>query len=152
MWSSNSSTPLSRRTKPSTTRTPKIFKAHGNVYYRNYDHERSHLLRQRRVQHRNRARHISITCKGYTKTKVVARPGVLTTQEPFYFEGEYAEKIEDKYMLHDGIITDCHIPHPWWTLHGNLFDIIPDDRAITHNAIFHLREFRSFISPISTKP
>ena len=43
---------------------------------------------------------------------------MLTTQEPFYFEGDWAEKIEDKYILHDGIITDCHIPHPWWTLNA----------------------------------
>ena len=50
-------------------------------------------------------------------------------------------------LLHDGIITDCHIPHPWWTLHGKLFDIVPDDRAVTHNGIFHLRRVPIFYFP-----
>ena len=85
--------------------------------------------------------------KGYTKTKVVARPGVLTTTQPFYFEGDWAEKIEDKYLLHDGMITDCNIPHPWWTLHSNLFDILPDDRAITHDAVFRLHGVPIFYFP-----
>ena len=83
--------------------------------------------------------------------KVVAPPGMLTTQQPFYFEGASADKIEDKYLLHDGIITDCHIPHPWWVLHSKLFDIIPEDRAITHNAVFHLHRLPLFTFPISTR-
>ena len=78
---------------------------------------------------------------------MVARPGVLTTQQPFYFEGDWAEKIEDKYLLHDGLITDCNIPNPWWTLHSKLFDIIPDDRAVTHNAVFRLHGLPVFYFP-----
>jgi LPS-assembly protein len=124
----------------------KIFKAHGNVYYRNYNHDE--------VIYCDRAEYNTDTrlgtfhqVRGYTKTKVVARPGMLTTQQPFYFEGAWAEKIEDKYILHDGIITDCHIPHPWWVLHSNLFDIIPDDRAVTHNGVFRLRGLPLFYFP-----
>ncbi len=124
----------------------KTFKAHGNVYYRNYD--------QNEVIYCDRAEYNTDTStgtyyhvRGYTKTKVVARPGMLTTQEPFYFEGAYAEKLEDKYLLHDGIITDCHIPHPWWILNSKLFDIVPEDRAIAHNAVFHIRGIPIFFFP-----
>jgi LPS-assembly protein len=124
----------------------KTFKAHGNVYYRNYD--RNEVIYCDRAEYNtDTARGTFYHVKGYTKTKVVARPGVLTTQEPFYFEGEWAEKIEEKYILHDGIITDCHIPHPWWTMHGKTFDIIPEERAITHNGIMHLHNVPVFYFP-----
>jgi LPS-assembly protein len=124
----------------------KTFKAHGNVVYRNYD--RNEVLYCDRAEYNtDTARGTFYHVKGYTKTKVVARPGVLTTQEPFYFEGEWAEKIEEKYILHNGIITDCHIPHPWWTLNGNIFDIIPEDRAITHGGVFHLHGVPVFYFP-----
>ncbi|HWF11720.1 MAG TPA: hypothetical protein VG297_24800, partial [Bryobacteraceae bacterium] len=124
----------------------KIFKATGNVSYRNYLHDEI-IYCDRAEYNRGTERGTFHHVRGYTKTKVVARPGVLTTQEPFYFEGAYAEKIEDKYLLHDGIITDCHIPHPWWTLHSNLFDIIPDDRAVTHSGVFRVKSVPVFYFP-----
>jgi LPS-assembly protein len=124
----------------------KIFKAVGNVSYRNYEHDEV-LYCDRAEYNRGTERGTFHHVRGYTKTKVVARPGVLTTQEPFYFEGAYAEKMEDKYLLYDGIITDCHIPHPWWTLHSKLFDIIPDDRAVTHSGIFRVKSVPVFYFP-----
>lgn len=129
----------------------KTFQAHGNVQYRNYDHDEV-IYCDRAEYNMETERGTFYHVKGYTKTKVVARPGVLTTQEPFYFEGDYAEKFEDKYLLHDGIITDCHIPHPWWTMHANLFDIIPDDRAITHGGVFHLGRLPLFYFPYFYHP
>lgn len=124
----------------------KVFKAWGNVSYRNYNHDE--------IIYCDRAEYNTDTelgtfyhTRGFTKTKVVARPGLLTTQQPFYFEAAWAEKIEDKYLLHDGIITDCHIPHPWWVLHSNLFDVIPEDRAIAHNAVFRLHGVPMFFFP-----
>jgi LPS-assembly protein len=123
-----------------------VFTAHGNVVYRNY--ERNEVIYCDRAEYnRDTGRGTFYHVKGYTKTKVVTRPGVLTSQEPFYFEGEWAEKIEDKYILHDGIITDCHIPHPWWTMHGNVFDIIPEDRAITHGGVLRLHGIPMFYFP-----
>jgi LPS-assembly protein len=124
----------------------KTFRARGNVYYRNYD--RNEVIYCDRAEYNtDTSRGTFYHVRGYTKTKVVARPGLLTTQEPFYFEGAYAEKFEDKYLLHDGIITDCRVPNPWWTMHGKLFDIVPDDRAITHNGVFHLRRVPLFYFP-----
>ena len=63
----------------------KIFKARGHVYYRNYD--------QNEVIYCDSAEYHNDTEQGtyeiraaMRKPKVVARPGVLTTQQPFYFE------------------------------------------------------------------
>ena len=62
---------------------------------------------------------------GTSPARIESRPGLLTTQNPFYFSGEWAEKTEDRYLLHNGFLTDCLIPAPWWRLKGPTFDIIP---------------------------
>ncbi len=89
--------------------------------------------------------------KGYTKTQINAHPGVLTSDNPFYFEGKWAERLRDKYILHDGMITGCDLPNPWWTLTGPKFDIIPEDRALAYKAIFRLRTLPVFFTPVFYK-
>jgi LPS-assembly protein len=84
---------------------------------------------------------------GYTTTKIQTRPGVLTSSNPFHFEGKWAERIGDKYILHDGMITNSRIPRPWWTLRGPKFDIIPEDRALAYKAIFRIRMMPLFYTP-----
>lgn len=84
---------------------------------------------------------------GYTVTKIQARPGVLTSANPFHFEGKWAERIGEKYILHDGMITNCQVPKPWWTLRGPKFDIIPEERAIAYKAIFRIRLMPLFYAP-----
>ena len=41
--------------------------------------------------------------KGSSPAKLEARPGVLTTTSPFSFEGRWAERLQDRYILHEGI-------------------------------------------------
>src|SRR5260221_1104967 len=43
---------------------------------------------------------------GTTVTKIQTRPGVLSSTSPFHFEGKWAERLGDKYILHDGMITN----------------------------------------------
>jgi LPS-assembly protein len=84
---------------------------------------------------------------GVTVTKIQTRPGVLSSTSPFHFEGKWAERIGDKYILHDGMITNCRMPRPWWTLRGPRFDIIPEDRALAYKAIFRVRRMPLFYAP-----
>jgi LPS-assembly protein len=76
---------------------------------------------------------------GTSQPKIVSRPGLLTTNNPFYFEGKWAERQEEKYIVHEGFVTDCKVPKPWWRLTGATFDIIPYDRAIAHRSVFRIR-------------
>jgi LPS-assembly protein len=123
-----------------------IFKAHGHVYYRNY--EQHEVIYCESLEYNSETERGTFKIvRGYSQTKVVARPGVLTTQAPFYFEGEWAEKLEDRYVLYNGFITDCTMPNPWWTLHSSKFDIVPDERAVTHKAIYRLRKIPAFYFP-----
>ena len=55
--------------------------------------------------------------------------------------------MEERYILHDGFLTDCLIPHPWWILKGPQFDVIPGDHAIARHSWFFLRGVPLFYSP-----
>ena len=84
---------------------------------------------------------------GIFPTKIVSRPGLLTTTNPFYFEGKWAERKEDRYILHEGFVTDCKVPKPWWRLTAPMFDIIPYDRAIAYHSVFHVKRLPLFYAP-----
>ncbi len=128
----------------------KIFRAHGHVSYRNYLH--NEIIYCDSAEYNTDTRHGTFHhVQGYTKTKVVARPGMLLTSEPFYFEGDSAERFEDRYIIYQGMITDCHVPNPWWTLHGKAFTIYPEDHAITRNSIFYLKKVPIFYFPVFYK-
>jgi LPS-assembly protein len=85
--------------------------------------------------------------RGTSETKIVARPGLLTTNNPFYFEGQWGERIDGKYIIHEGFVTDCRVPKPWWRLTAAKFDILPNDRAITYRAIFRVKKIPIFYFP-----
>jgi LPS-assembly protein len=89
---------------------------------------------------------------GTSPTKIVPRPGLLITTTPFYFEGKWAERLKDRYIIHDGFLTDCRVPKPWWKLHAPVFDIIPDDRAIARNAVFTLKGVPMLFLPVFYRP
>ena len=89
--------------------------------------------------------------RGSSPAKIEARPGVLTTTNPFSFQARWAERIKNRYILHDGFVTNCKLPRPWWTLRGPKFDIIPGDRAIAYQSVFRVRFLPIFYTPVFYK-
>jgi LPS-assembly protein len=89
--------------------------------------------------------------RGTSPVRIEARRGILPTENPFHFEGKWAERIGDKYILHDGMITNCLMPKPWWVLRGPRFDIVPNDRALAYRAVFWLRRVPLFYAPFFYK-
>lgn len=85
--------------------------------------------------------------RGTSPAKIDARPGLLTTQNPFYFEGAWAERLRGHYILHQGMVTDCKIPRPAWTLRGPKFDILPGERALAYRSIYRLKGIPLFYAP-----
>jgi len=77
--------------------------------------------------------------RGQASPKLEPRPGLLTTTNPFYFQGKWAERTGDRYIVHHGTLTNCDPPSPFWTLTGKRFDIVPNDRALIYGAAFRLR-------------
>jgi LPS-assembly protein len=89
--------------------------------------------------------------KGTATARVNARPGLLITQNPFYFEGNWAERLKDHYILHDGFLTDCVLPRPWWRLKAPTFDVVPGERAIARHAKFYLGRVPILYVPVFYK-
>lgn len=84
---------------------------------------------------------------GTSQTTIAARPGLLTTQNPFYFKAKWAERVKDRYILHDGFLTDCLVPNPWWVFKGPEFVVIPGDHAIVRRSWFYLKKMPLFYAP-----
>ncbi len=89
--------------------------------------------------------------RGKAQAQIDARPGVLMTSNPFYFEGRWAEKLKDRYILYDGFITNCAVPDPWWKLKGPKFDVVPNDRAIARNSVFWVGKVPILYTPFFRK-
>jgi LPS-assembly protein len=89
--------------------------------------------------------------RGTTPAKIEARPGILTTNNPFSFEGKWAERLKDRYILHDGFVTNCKLPKPWWRLRGSEFDIVPGRHAIARQSVFSVRSVPLFYTPMFYK-
>jgi len=127
-----------------------IATATGHVYYRDYDNDE--------VMYADSAVYNTDTeigeyhhVRGYMKAKIVARPGVLTSKDPFYFEADRVEKFPEKYILHDADITDCELPHPWWSMYSKLINYYPHDHAVARNAIYHFKGIPVFYFPYFEK-
>ena len=120
--------------------------AHGNVRFENFT-DGTKISADHGTYNIDSETGIFYDVSGIFPTKIISRPGFLTTTNPFYFEGKSAERKEDRYILHDGFVTDCKVPKPWWRLNAPTIDIIPYDRAIAYHAVFHIRQLPLFYAP-----
>jgi LPS-assembly protein len=121
-------------------------KANGNVYFHQFE-KNEQLWADRLEYNTDEEKGTFYNVRGETHPKVVARPGMLVSNSPFHFEGEWAERIGSKYILHNGFITNCKLPRPWWKLRGKTFEIVPDEQAIAHNSTFIVRRIPLFYTP-----
>lgn len=120
--------------------------ATGRVYYRDYENDE--VLYASSATYSTETETGEFTdVRGFMKAKIVARPGVLTSKEPFYFEAARVEKMPGKYVLHDSFITDCEMPRPWWTMNSKTVDYYPRDHAVAHDAVYHFRGIPVFYFP-----
>ncbi len=85
--------------------------------------------------------------KGSAASTIQARPGLNTTTNPFYFEGDWLERKDDTYIVHHGFLTDCTMPGPWWIFKGPSFTVVPGNHATTRNSWFVLKHVPIFYTP-----
>lgn len=111
--------------------------ARGNVYYENFD--TGEKLAATRVEYNLREQNGKFyEVTGSSMPKVEYRPGLLLTDNPFVFQGRWAEKVGGQYFLYDGFVTNCRLPKPTWKLTAPKFDIIPGQRAIAYKSYFKI--------------
>ncbi len=124
--------------------------AWGNIRYENFL-DGTKLFCDHLTYNVNTEVGIFYNVRGTSEPTVISRPGLLTTNNPFYFEGQWGERRDGKYIIHDGFVTDCKVPKPWWRLTSTKFDIDPNNRAITHRAVFHVKKVPIFYFPLYYK-
>jgi len=120
--------------------------ARGNVYFHDFAHNEQ-VWADRLEYNIDEERGKFYSVRGEGLVRIDARPGVLTSNNPFYFQGAWAERLGTRYILHNGFITNCRMPRPWWRLRGPLFEIVPGESAVARNATFRLRGFPLFYTP-----
>ncbi|MEO7653600.1 MAG: LPS assembly protein LptD, partial [Bryobacteraceae bacterium] len=124
--------------------------ARGSVHYKNFI--RNEEIRASKVEyHLDDETGKFYDVQGSAKMRIESRPGVLASTSPFHFEGKWAERLREKYVLHQGMITNCKMPNPMWTLRGPKFDIVPNEHAIAYRAVFRVRRLPLFYTPFFYK-
>ena len=120
--------------------------ARGHVYYRNFD-KNEQIWADHLEYNTEDEKGKFYDVRGETQPKIITRPGVLTTNTPYHFEGKWAERIGERYILYDGWITNCKIPKPWWRMRGPKFIIVPGDHVTAYRSVFVLRTVPVLFAP-----
>jgi LPS-assembly protein len=78
---------------------------------------------------------------------------VLTSTAPFAFTGKRVEKTSpDHYLVFDGQITTCELPHPLWRFVAHRVVVDVGGNASIYRSTFWLHGFPMFWFPYATHP
>jgi LPS-assembly protein len=78
---------------------------------------------------------------------------VLTSTAPFAFSGKLVEKTSpDHYVVNDGTITTCELPHPNWEFRAHEVVVDAGGNATIYRSSFLLHGFPIFYFPYATHP
>ncbi|HWC95757.1 MAG TPA: LPS assembly protein LptD [Candidatus Sulfopaludibacter sp.] len=120
--------------------------AKGNVYFHSYE-KGEQLWCDHMEYNTEEQRGKFFEVRGESMPRLVARKGILSGTSPYHFEGEWAERLGEQYILYNGWVTNCKMPNPWWKMRGPKFDIIPQERAKAYKSWFILRRIPLFYAP-----
>ena len=78
---------------------------------------------------------------------------ILTSTAPFAFTGKRVEKTSsDHYVVYDGTITTCELPHPKWKFQAHRVVVDVGGNATIYHSDFLLHGFPVFYFPYATHP
>ncbi len=78
---------------------------------------------------------------------------ILTSTAPFAFTGKLVEKTSsDHYVVNDGSITTCELPHPNWKFQARKVVVDAGGNASIYHSAFFLHGFPVFYFPYATHP
>ena len=124
--------------------------ARGNIYFEQF--ERNEKIWADHVEYNTKTEEGKFyDVRGTSAPRIDTRPGMLTSLNPYYFQGKWAERVNGHYILYDGFLTNCRIPNPWWRLKGPRFDIVRQESAKAYRSVFLLRKFPLFYTPFFYK-
>ncbi len=90
---------------------------------------------------------------GTTGLRFKANRPILTSTAPFAFTGKRVEKVSPThYLVYDGTITTCELPHPKWLFDARKVDVDVGGNAKIYRSEFALHGFPVFYFPYATHP
>jgi LPS-assembly protein len=90
---------------------------------------------------------------GTTGLRFHGREVILTSTAPFAFSGKRVEKTSsDHYLVYDGSITTCELPHPKWQFKAHQVVVDVGGNATIYHSRFLLHGFPIFYFPYATHP
>jgi len=88
-----------------------------------------------------------------TGLRFQGREVVLTSTAPFAFSGKLVEKTSsDHYLVYDGSITTCELPHPAWRFKAHQVVVDVGGNASIYHSWFTLHGIPVFYFPYATHP
>jgi len=124
--------------------------ARGSVYFEQF--ERNERIWADHLEYNTKSEEGKFyDVRGTTAPRIDTRPGMLTSLNPYYFQGKWAERVDGRYILYHGFLTNCRIPNPWWKLTGPRFVVTPRESAKAYRSVFLLRKFPLFFTPFFYK-
>ena len=78
---------------------------------------------------------------------------MLNSSNPFFFTGKVVEKTgPDHYMVYDGTVTTCELPHPRWQFNANKVVVNVGGTARIYHSTFGIRGIPILYFPFATLP
>jgi len=78
---------------------------------------------------------------------------ILTSTAPFAFTGKIVEKpAPDHYLVYDGTITTCELPHPKWEFDARKVEVDVGGNAKIYRSVFLLHGLPVLYFPFATHP
>ena len=78
---------------------------------------------------------------------------ILTSTSPFAFTGKLVEKTgPDHYIVHDGTVTSCELPHPKWQFNAHHVVMELGHNAVIYRSTFRVKGVPVLFLPIATHP
>jgi LPS-assembly protein len=90
---------------------------------------------------------------GTTGARFKGRNVVLTSSSPIAFSGKVVEKTgPEEYVIYDGTITSCELPHPKWIFSAAKIKIEVGDSARIYNTVFKIKGVPVVYLPFASPP
>ena len=90
---------------------------------------------------------------GTTGMRFHANRIILTSTSPFAFTGKFVDKTsEDHYVVYDGTITTCELPHPKWDFEARKISVEVGGNAEIYRSTFLLHGLPILYFPYVTHP
>ncbi len=90
--------------------------------------------------------------KGTTGAHFRGSHVVLTSSNPFFFQGAIVEKYGNRYVVSHGMVTSCELPKPKWTFNAEKITVDVGDEARMYHSNFRLFGVPIFYFPYAQHP